>query len=159
ADPAGNRRWARIVLTFLLSAFAVVVVVNGIFITLAVRSSHGVTSPTAYEEGLAHNQTLHQKAQQAALGWQVVRQVSTFPANLTYTIANAQGHPLTGATVIAQILRPLSANVPVSLPLPETAAGTYTAPTTWPAAGQWQVNLTITHHGHTLHTEERMIIH
>ncbi|MDP6343656.1 MAG: FixH family protein, partial [Alphaproteobacteria bacterium] len=48
----------RDVLWLLLGFFALIIVVNGIFVVLALNSFSGVSTENAYRQGLAYNQTL-----------------------------------------------------------------------------------------------------
>lgn len=156
--PDTNRHWARKTLFIMLSVFAVVLGVNGIMIWLAITSSNGVVSPKAYEEGLAYNATISAHEAQRQLGWKVVRVQTDFPNALTYTLTDVNQQPLTTATVQATLQRPLADATPTTLTLPETTPGTYAVPTPWPAKGQWDVNLTITHNGHTWVGTERVVV-
>ncbi|MFZ2587207.1 MAG: FixH family protein [Alphaproteobacteria bacterium] len=153
-----NRLWARKTLFLLLAVFAVVLGVNIFMAYLAVTSSRGVVSPTAYEDGLAYNTQLAAQATQQHLGWALVRATHTFPASLTYTLADAQTNPLSGATVTATVQRPLNDAPAQTFTLTEATAGTYTVATPWPRSGPWDVTLTVQHGPNTFHATERVMV-
>ena len=57
------------VLTAILAFFAVIIFVNAIFLTLALRSYPGEHEAKSYMQGLNYNERLAARERQAALGW------------------------------------------------------------------------------------------
>ena len=152
-----NRLWARRLLGILLALFAVIVLVNGIFAWLAVRSNTGLVSRTAYEDGLAYNQTLEEQAREAGLGWSVVRNGADFPAQLVYELRDAEGLPLGSAYVQVKAMRPVGEGA-FEVELTEFTDGTYAAEVTWPAPGVWLLEATFMHEGRSLTAHERVTV-
>lgn len=157
-DTDTNRLWARKTLFLLLAVFAVVLGVNIFMAYLAVTSSRGVVSPTAYDDGLAYNTHLATQAAQQQLGWKVIRNTQTFPAALSYTLTDAHNTPLEGALVTATVQRPLNDAPAQTFTLAEAKAGTYTVTTPWPRHGGWDVALTVRHGPNTFHATERVMV-
>jgi nitrogen fixation protein FixH len=94
-----------LLLKWLIPLFSVVFIINGIMVYKAQKTFSGVTTDHAYEEGLAYNQTLAQKTEQAKLGWNFAIQFKQ--GNTIYLKAtDAAGKPLTGATITAHFQRP-----------------------------------------------------
>ena len=153
-----NQRWARRTWMLLVGVFAVIVAVNMGMAFLAVRSSTGLVSPTAYEGGLAYNATLATKASEQALGWRVVRVREGFPAVLTYTVAGQDGAPLTGVAAVADVVRPVGVGGVSGVVLTERDAGVYEAKVPWPAAGQWVIKLKVTKDGKGVDMVDRVIV-
>ena len=58
------------VLLCLAGFFGLIFVTNAIFITEAVKTFRGEDEQLPYLQGVAYNQTLEHRAQQARLGWQ-----------------------------------------------------------------------------------------
>ena len=152
-----NRQWGRRLLGILLAVFAVIVAVNAVLIWLAVKSNTGVVSATAYEDGLAYNQTLAEQAQQAGLGWSVVRNGADFPARLVYELRDAQGLPLGSAYVRVKAVRPVGDEA-LEVEMVEFTDGTYAAEMAWPAPGVWLLEATFMHEGRSLTAHERVTV-
>lgn len=157
-EPArANREWGWRLLGILLAAFAVIVVVNGIFWWLAVSSNTGLVSRTAYEDGLAYNQTLDEQAREAGLGWSVVRNGADFPAQVVYELRDAEGVPLGSAYVRLTATRPVGEGR-VEVELTEFTDGTYAAEVAWPERGVWLLETTFMHEGRSLTAQERVTV-
>lgn len=120
---------------------AVVVVVNGVLITLALRSFPGLVVQRPYDRGLAYNDELRRSQLQAALGWQVSPRY--LDDNLTVRIVDAAGATVTGLTVHATLSRPLEEGVSVDVDL-MPSGGTYRAALTLPKRGQWEARIDAT---------------
>jgi nitrogen fixation protein FixH len=98
--------------------------------------------PDAYDRGLAYNQTLEERAAQAALGW-----TATFGAELTegtttavtVELADAEGAPVTGAEVTMLFRRTTHDGEDTTFTLTDAGGGAYTAEIDLPGAGLWDV--------------------
>ena len=141
-DP-GRSRW--IPFAF-VGFFAVVLATNAVMIWLAFASWTGLETESAYQKGLAYNDTLSAARAQAALGWQV-EIAFTEPAvgrlEIALELADRHGNPLERATVEAALLRPTHAGHDLTVALERRLGGLYAAEVAPPLAGQWDVDLTI----------------
>ncbi len=134
----------RRVFMWLVAFFGVIFAVNMAFVYFALDSWPGLTTKSAYEEGLAYNKTLDQAAQQDALGWQsrVVLSASTPRGRvLDVTLMGPEG-PLHSLTVNALLRRPLGEGRETTVILDGEGAGRYVALLRLPVPGRWQVLLT-----------------
>jgi len=146
--------------------FVVVVLVNGIMIWVAFATWTGISGENAnsYRQGLSYNERLAAVRAQDALGWQAaVRFESDESAvrsgALAFDLAEANGGPLVGAEVTAQLLRPTHPGQDFAVPLlPAGAPGTYAADITFPLPGQWDVQVTAGHPEGTYRLDDRLFV-
>ncbi len=140
AKPPHNRDWW-IPWTFVW-AFLLLFVIDGTLVYLAVSTRSGVVVEQAYERGLAYNQYIAEAEAQKARGWQ--SQVDYDGQQLSFQLTGQDGQKLQGATVTAQIIRPVHDGEDFSLPLEESAPGVYISPVTFPQPGKWNVRISAT---------------
>jgi nitrogen fixation protein FixH len=115
-----------------------VVAVNAVLITVALRSFPGLVVQRPYDRGIAYNDEIRQNQSQAALGWTVVPRYAD--GRLAVRIADADGAPIAGLAVRATILRPLGGLAPTAVELaPRDDA--YVADVGPLSAGQWEVRI------------------
>ncbi|MBJ7414553.1 MAG: FixH family protein [Niveispirillum sp.] len=125
--------------------FVFLAVVQGSFVTVAIRTFPGLVTDRPYATGLSYNQVLKEQAAEAALGWQVE---TTFTADsplsghLTATVRDAQGQPLDVA-VEAQAERMTRFPQVVTLTATVIGPGRTALPMHLPVAGRWFVRLTL----------------
>ncbi|WP_300574599.1 FixH family protein [Phenylobacterium sp.] len=114
------------VLAAMCAFFGVIIAVNAVFITAALRTYPGEVSITPYEDGLAFNRQLAQQARQAELGWRAAARAEA--ASVVVEIADAQGRPVEGLSVQGRLQRPATEAGALDLILTEAAPGRYQAP-------------------------------
>lgn len=127
-----------------VGGMAVVVVVNVVMMTLAVKTFPGLETKDAYQKGLEHNKALAKARQQAERGWKVELDFPAEtgkPADLAVTFRDKQGQPVEGLTVEADFVRPTVAGYDFRVKLEPRGNGTYAARATMPLVGQWHLNL------------------
>ena len=133
----------RLIPWYFVLGFLVVFAVNGVFVTVALRTHRGVVTSHAYEEGRDYNHTLAEAAKQAVLGWQVhaeLLQGSSTP-ELHYTLHDHTKTPLSGARAIAYFSNPTQDGADFNIPLQEARPGEYHAEIHFPHAGQWDMTI------------------
>ena len=129
------------VLAALLAMFGLVIVVNLVYVVVAIESFPGEDAPRAYAQGLNYNQTLAERAEQRALKWRAVVAAvrhASGDADVIVTILDSQGHPLTDLTVNAVLRRATQETEDRALNLVETTDG-YQASVVALEAGQWDL--------------------
>lgn len=134
-DPARGRwiPWVFVAMMLL------VVGVNAVLITSAVRSFTGTTTGRAYDRGRAYNHIIAEAERQAALGWRA--RVMLADGVLSALVTDRDGAPVEGR-LTGLLLRPLDGRT-VPLDFAEAAPGRWSAPALPPAAGQWEARLTL----------------
>ncbi|HTO82648.1 MAG TPA: FixH family protein [Methylomirabilota bacterium] len=146
ADRESNRGWwYPLIFVF---GLAIVIAVNGILVTTAIRSFSGLETDSAYQEGLAYNATIAAAQDQERLGWRMQLKVAPPPAGatsrtveLTASFADHDGKPLTHRSVEALFVRPTLAGHDFKVTLAGQGSGVYGAAVEAPLSGQWDVTV------------------
>ena len=95
----------RHVLFIILGFFGVIIAVNMVFLTFALRTFPGESMTKSYLQGLNYNEVLAERAAQAALGWsaQIVR--AGLDGVIEARLVDADGAPLQGLSVSGELRR------------------------------------------------------
>ena len=120
---------------YFVGAFVLLFIINGIMVYTAVSTGTGVVTDKAYERGLAYNDFLAAQEAQQQRGWQ--GEVRYEAGQLVFNLKDKDGTALTGATVKAQIIRPVQAGMDFNLELTEAEPGRYVAAASFPQPGLW----------------------
>mgnify|MGYP002072203028 CR=1 FL=1 len=127
-----------------------VVAVNGIMATLAVRTFPGLQTEDAYNKGLRYNDTIAAGREQERRGWRMSLEVEPLPASgeggrdaqVTVAFVDRDGQPLERLEVEAALHRPAVAGFDRTLPLEPRGGGVYAGVISLPFAGQWDARIT-----------------
>ena len=108
----------------------------------------GVIARDFHKKEALYNQYLQQVERQRQRGWQVHKgwigePVAGEPALFRVAVETREGEPLTGATVDGQFLRTSTSQLDVNFTLDETAPGVYESKVILPAAGHWNLILSV----------------
>ncbi|QJE72710.1 FixH family protein [Aerophototrophica crusticola] len=145
ATPSAPRKSTWIPWVF-VGAMAVVVAVNGVMITAAVRSFSGLAVSKPFERGLQYNKVLDVQHRQDALGWKLTSAftgMQGLDGTLTLTARDQEGKPLEGVALTATLQRPLGGAADITLDFLPLGDGRYAAPVSLPAPGQWELHATL----------------
>jgi nitrogen fixation protein FixH len=132
----------RTVLAALLGFFGVVVGVNMIMMTLAIRTLPGTEVDSAYRASLRFNGEIEAAREQDARGWRIVAQVDRAAdghAAIRVEARDAQAAPLAGFDMTAQLQRPANKRGDRTAALVEREIGIYRGAAVDVAAGQWDL--------------------
>jgi nitrogen fixation protein FixH len=131
-----------------VAGMMVVIAVNGVLITTAIRSFSGLTTESAYQDGLTYDATIAAAQDQDRLGWQMQLKLAlptgvptSRSVDLTAAFADRDGRPLTHRSVEALFVRPTLAGHDFKVTLAKEGAGIYGAPIEAPLSGQWDVTI------------------
>lgn len=126
-----------------VGALAIVLAVNTVFVTLALRSFPGEDAPKSYLQGLHYNDTLADRAGQRALGWTATAWLSGDPSDqlVQVRITDAQGAPLDGLSLTGTLRRPTVGKLDQALTFRAIGDGRYTARVSNLASGQWTLSV------------------
>ena len=128
------------VLIWVALFFAIVFTANIAFVYFAETSWTGLTTTTAYHDGIAFNNNLERAAKQKQRGWQ--SKIQTFTRKrLVVVFSDKQGNALTGLDVGVKVMRPLRETFDRVVRLKETAAGEYQSRLDLPLPGRWQLQV------------------
>lgn len=134
----------RRVMIWTVAFFAVVCAVNGVLVYLALGTFNGEAAAGAYRSGTEYNRQLAAVAAQKELRWAVAADFDATAAGsvrVNATYRDAEGHPLDGLHVVAEVRRPASRGHDFVQELIARGDGRYGATVAMPLAGQWQVRL------------------
>lgn len=133
----------RHVLAIMLGFFGVIIVVNTIFVTYAVRSFPGEYQKKSYMQGLQFNEVLAERAAQEALGWRV-EIVHVDPAGAIEIAArDKSGTVLRGLSVAGSLKRPTNDENDRDMIFQAMADGVYRAEAGALLPGAWDLSLNI----------------
>lgn len=118
--------------------FGVIAVIDGLFLTLALRTFPGQVSVTPYEDGLLYNRHIAQMEAQGRLGWKATAQAQ--PKAVVVTLQDRAGAPLPGLAITGRLQRPATEAGRLDLRFRELAPGRYAA-APGRLSGTWDLTL------------------
>lgn len=124
------------VLLSFIAFFGVIVAVNSVFITTALRTHSGVVTKQPYEKGLAYNKTLKVARDQARLN----QEVSFNNGILQWVLKDEDGEPI-NADVTARLFRPVKDGQDFEVILIPISQGVYESYLNLPMKGRWDALL------------------
>jgi len=130
------------VFLWLVGFFGIIFATNAIFITEAVKTFRGEDEQRPYLQGVAYNQTLEHRAEQARLGWQASitgRHASPGKVQVIVRLQQRNGAPQTKANLTGEMRHPADENRDRPLFFTEISPGVYQAESTGIAPGNWDV--------------------
>lgn len=141
--------------------FAVVVVVNGVMIFVALRTWTGMSTQGAYERGLHFNDLVAEARAQEELGWTVTldfAQTGADTGHLELALEDAWGNGLERAVVRAWLVRPSHEGDDFEADLTYAGFGVYAAEIRFPLRGVWDVRVQADHERGTYRLRERIYL-
>ncbi len=140
AAPAGQPRqftgWH--MLAVMIAFFSVVIGVNATLAVMANKTWSGLIVSNGYDASQHFNKEEARLKEQALLGWAAT--VVPRADQITVTMLNASGQPLTGLQVSGTLKRVVTESQDKPLAFAETGAGVYRVATAV-AAGKWNIEL------------------
>jgi nitrogen fixation protein FixH len=131
-----------------VAAMGLVVAVNGGLVYFATREPVGIVVKNPYQDGLRYNETLKERRQQAALGWQIAAGVlgesGTSPVEVRVEAKDADGRPLLYLQGRIVFERPVEKLPPIEGELAAIGSGNYVGAAALPRAGQWDLTIEFT---------------
>ncbi len=136
------------VLFMFLAFFGVIFIVNGIFLSQAIKSFPGEISKKSYVQGINYNDTIHEKHQQVLLGWRseigVMHSEDTQKNSvLVARFFDKDDQPLNELQVNAVLNQHSSKHQNVSFPMQFSANGEYAHPIDSLETGRWTVQIEV----------------
>lgn len=143
-----------------------VVAVNAIMATLAVRTFPGLQTEDAYTKGLRYNDAITAGREQERRGWRMSLQVEPLPASaeggreakLVVTFVDRDGQPLDRLEVEAALHRPTVAGFDRTQILEPRGGGVYAGIVSLPFAGQWEARITARRDGESHQAAQRLFL-
>ncbi|MFC3440417.1 FixH family protein [Sphingobium rhizovicinum] len=127
----------------LVAFFAVVIAVNLLMATVAIRSFGGTVVDNSYVESQKFNRYLAQARAQDRLGWTDAVALDA-ARHVTLALTDSAGAPIRDARIAAVAQHPLGRAPDIAISFHETAPGHYVGDVRLPA-GRWQLRADINH--------------
>ena len=141
---------------YMIAAMLFVALINARFIMIAVATFPGAASNDDFDTSNRYNAVMDATARQDALGW---TERASAPAGIaTLDLAGPDKAPLTGAAILATAERPLGTDAAITMAFHETGGGHYVAASPLPAAGQYDLKLTISSGGKQVRVTRRILV-
>lgn len=131
--------------------FAVLIVVDGVMVTLAVTTQTGVVTDHPYEKGISYNQVLKAAGEQDALGWK--SEMTYQDGILHFQLKDKNGAALNPTSTTARISRPTQASMDFTVTLVDGSANI-----TFPQPGLWEIHVLANVEGTQYQQAKRMVI-
>ena len=138
---------------YFVAFFAVIALLDGVFVYMAVSTQTGVVTEHAYEKGLDYNRLLEAARAQPDLD----QKAEYKDGVLRWTIAEDGGAPILDAFVQAHIKRPVQDGYDFDIMLKHMGGGVYEARLDAPLAGLWQARLKCKWNNQTFQTSLKFI--
>lgn len=150
----------RHVLAILVVFFAVIITVNMVMMTVALRTMPGVEVKSAYEASQRFNGELDAIAAQDKRGWQVDIATAEFRAGqkLGVVVRDKTGEPINGLDGVVRLDRPTDKRLDQALTLRAAGGGRYEVVLPELQAGQWDVTVEFTRDHARQYVSRRRII-
>ena len=133
--------------------FAIVIGVDGVFLTLAYRTHPGQVASRPYEAGLIYNAELERQRAQEGLGWRAA--VEARADGVEVLLRDRDGKPLIGLGVTATLLRPATEQGRTVVTLTEAEPGRYVG-TRPRLSGAWDTRIEVVGGGPSFMAERRL---
>lgn len=139
-----------------VAGMALVLVVNGIMVTIAIDTFTGIAATDPYREGIEYNQALAAQKQQDALGWQL--EIRRADGDLLLQARGPGGQPLDGLRLTARLVRPVEPLPDVAVEFAGEGGGIYRAVVAPPRPGQWDVLVDAVNEAGRFHLKQRVLV-
>jgi nitrogen fixation protein FixH len=142
-----------------IGGFLLVVAVNAIMITFAVKSFTGLTTTEPYTKGLRFNDQIREAEVYERLGWKIAarfRPISARLGTVEIKLVDREGAAIIDAVVNAEFSRPVEKGHDFTLTLRAAGAGRYVGHAEFPLAGIWEVKYHVEHGGDMLKARDRL---
>ncbi len=133
----------RTVLIAILGFFAVIVAVNGVFLSLALSTNTGIVAVEPYRKGLKYNERISADERQTALGWKSDISIDASEGTLVAILSDRDGNALKGLIATVKVGRAASDRDDVLAILTETEPGRYEAMLPLHKLGGYVANLEV----------------
>jgi len=145
---------------YFVAFFIGLAIVDGIMVTLAVRSHSGIVIEHPYEHGLAYNKTIKAAKDQQALGWRTSLDFVQHKAQqgkVVFLVSDGQGQAIKASNVRVRFTRPTQADFDFEVPL-HRIAERYSAIVDFPLQGLWEMRVYADAKGITYQQSKRVVV-
>ncbi|HEU0162813.1 MAG TPA: FixH family protein [Rhizomicrobium sp.] len=132
------------VLLLLIGFFGVILATNVVFIALAVGSFRGEDEQKPYQQGVAYNQTIARRGEQARLGWSADISATRLASGLVrieLVVKDRDGGSRQGLQLAGLLRHPADENRDRRITLHPVSPGRYRADVGGVTSGTWDVQV------------------
>lgn len=161
SDQSFDPRRSRWIPWAIVGFFGIIIAVNAVMLWFALGTFNGLSYKEAYDRGIHYNDTLAEFEAQRALGWDVrlvTEKLGSRQIELTLTLKDDTGVPITSAGVEGALVRPVQEGNDFGVSLSHQGAGRYVAAVETPLAGQWDLDLVVVVGDDSYRLRERLMI-
>jgi len=146
-----SRREGKKFALYLLLAFLVVLAVNAVMVTVAIKSFTGLTTDHPYEKGIAYNKVVAAEEAQEKLGWQ--GNIAYENGVVSFTLKDKGEKAIKPEKTTVEITRPTQAGMDFSV---ELVGGK--AEVQFPAKGLWELRAKTSYKGNDYQISKRIVV-
>lgn len=141
-----------------VAGFAIVFLVNGLMIWLAISSFSGLYGNGARDREANYNDVIAQQKVQDALGWRIDTEWQAAKNRLQIDVVEANGTPLQHAAITALLVRPAEKRPSLPLKLDDLGGGRFEARVALPARGNWDLDILVVANGRNFAQTKRLFL-
>jgi nitrogen fixation protein FixH len=141
-----------------VAGFAIVFLVNGLMIWLAVGSFSGLYGNGARNRETNYNDVIAQQKARDALGWKIDTKWQPNENRLQINVAQGDGSALLSAAITAQLVRPAEKRPSLPLKLDELGDGRFVTHVELPARGNWDLDILVVAKGQNFALTKRLFL-
>jgi len=141
---------------YFVAFFAILAMIQGVFIIIATSTHTGVVTNQAYEKGLQYNKIVVASELQNELGWN--GEMDFDGDLLSFQVRNAGNRLLSSAAVIAHLIRPTQEGHDFSVRLEEDDLGIYRSKIIFPLKGLWDIRVVVEWNNQNYQQHKRIIV-
>lgn len=138
---AGRQLTGRMALMLFVGFFGIVFAVNGVMLTMALKTNSGIVANEPYRKGLKYNERIAADEQQSALGWSSEIALASDRRRFLVKLTDREGRPVDGLKLVAMVGRPSTNRQDLRLELTPFAPGQYAAAVPALEAGAYVASL------------------
>lgn len=143
-----------------LATLGAVIAVNGAMLWISLQAAPQLVTDDYYEQGLRYGREIDARQDSRATGWTLdTRPAPAGPATVGFVVRDGAGRPVTGLEGTVSAYRPAARSLDQTLPLREhpRRPGHYRAAFRRPAAGLWELTVSLSRNGDRLYETRRYV--
>lgn len=141
---------------YFVAFFLFLALVDGIMVTIAIRTHTGTVTDHPYEKGLAYNQVVQAASIQENLGWKGnigFKQTGSLKGMLSFHLEDKEGKPLLPGSLRVTFTRPTQKGIDFELNM-----DTPSQAITFPVKGAWEVRIYAHYRGADYQQSKRIVV-
>ncbi len=146
----------RLIPWYIVLFFVVIAVVDGIMVTIAIRTQPGVVTDHPYEKGIAYNNVIKEAEDQASLNWKGDIDYNSKTSVISFSLHDTSGKLIIADNVTANITRPTKQGMDFDIELSQSPDGVFQKEVAFPVKGLWELRVYAEASGRTYQQSKRI---